>query len=142
MVEPEGRALPDWIAAWEAALSATAGHSPFEEVYTGPPWDTTASSARAAVQVWKVAVLRRREEGGAEHWGHLFLLLGPGAASWVIRPEGGLGGDPKRPAVRSIPAPEGSPTRIHFRPTSEATADALRAFAVEVQRRFHVQETH
>jgi hypothetical protein len=33
--------------------------------------------ATSSLHGWKLAVLRRRPGGGAEHWGHLFVLVDP-----------------------------------------------------------------
>jgi len=68
-------------------LSALLDGPGYEGVYAGPWWETAmgeSSGAGPVPKAWKCAVLRRRPEGGAEHWGHLFLISGPDSARATI----------------------------------------------------------
>ncbi|MFZ0829966.1 MAG: hypothetical protein WAN40_02380, partial [Thermoplasmata archaeon] len=72
--------------------------------------------------MWKMAVLRRQPGGGAEHWGHLFIVLGPKASDVLIRPEGGMQGDPGRPSTETLPRMSGGHLEVRIRPRSTETA--------------------
>jgi hypothetical protein len=54
-------------------------------VYAGPWWDLAPTGPGAASPGWKRAILRRWPGGGAEHWGHLFLILSTDPAATSIR---------------------------------------------------------
>jgi len=124
----------DWTALWGAAATSTAGRPPYETVYTGPVWESASPTGPGGARVWKIAVLERRASRGAEHWGHLFVVLGEDAPKIDIRPEGGMQGDPHRPGLESLPAPPGVPLQVLFRPIAAETRARLRGFALEFQR--------
>ncbi|MGA7860885.1 MAG: hypothetical protein WCB19_03400 [Thermoplasmata archaeon] len=124
----------DWTALWGIAASSTVGHPPYEAVYTGPVWESASPTGPGSARVWKIAVLERRASGGAEHWGHLFVVLGENASKIAIHPEGGMQGDPDRPGLESLPASPGVPLQVLLRPRSAETSARLRAFALEFQR--------
>jgi hypothetical protein len=124
----------DWSKLWDQAAAETAGLPPFETVYAGPAWPVGLPAESSRTKVWKIAVLERRAGRGAEHWGHLFLVLGGNTPEIVILPEGGWQGDPERPGMETLPAPPGGPLQIRVRPRRAETADRLRAFALEFQR--------
>ncbi|HLY77661.1 MAG TPA: hypothetical protein VKT21_07230 [Thermoplasmata archaeon] len=132
-----GRALlPVGTALWEQVGAATAGHPPYERVYTSPAWEVPDATGARHADVWKLAVLERRLTGGAEHWGHLYVIYGKDARALQIRPEGGTTGDRDRPAAEALPvSAAGVPLEIRIRPRSEETAVRLRAFARDFQRR-------
>jgi hypothetical protein len=132
MAGSSSTAARDWAALWEQAAGAIAGHPPFGAVYTGPVWEGGGTSA---VQVWKIAVLERRSSGGADHWGHLFAVVGENASQVSIQPEGGMTADPTRLAPETLPGIPGVPFAISVRPHSAETAARLRAFAAEFQSR-------
>ena len=124
----------EWSSLWERAAIATAGHPPHEMVYTGPPWEIPSSSAAVTSTIWKVAVLQRRPIGGAEHWGHLFLLVGERTSEVRIAPEGGVPGAGPRPPLEALPPSEGSQFEVRIRPRSGETTARLLAFARDFQR--------
>jgi hypothetical protein len=134
MVVSAGGSARDWTLLWEQAISATTGHPTFQRVYTGPVWEIRGSSGSGDPPVWKIAVLERRPGAGAEHWGHVFLVLGKGTAEISLRPAGGLVGNADRPDLETLPDIPGGPLRIQFRPTSPDTRSRLREFALEFQR--------
>jgi hypothetical protein len=138
MAVSSGESGRDWTALWEAAANSLVGHPPFEAVYTGPVWKSGGTSG---TRVWKIAVLERRSSGGADHWGHLFAVVGENASTVLIHPEGGMSGGPDRPAPESLPGIPGVPFAISIRPLSGGTAARLRAFAAEFQSRAAVLAT-
>jgi hypothetical protein len=87
----------DWPAALDFAIQArdrldsalerVLRDPVFEGVYLGPWWDLPAAEAPAAISGWKRAVLRRVMNQGAEHWGHLFLLVSSESNSVILKPE-------------------------------------------------------
>ncbi len=135
MVEQHSMPPKDWISIWERASAEAAGHPPFEAVYPGPVWESASPFGPAKVGVWKIAVLERRPAAGAEHWGHLFVVLGENASKVVLRPESGLTGNPDRPELEPLPGESGAQWQILIRPRSAETAARLRAFGLEFQRR-------
>jgi hypothetical protein len=134
MVDSVERYSRDWTPLWERAISMTRERPAFQAVYTGPVWESAGSTVPEEPRVWKVAVLERRPGAGAQHWGHVFLLLGVGQTKISIRPTGGLAGDDGRPEIETLPEIPGAPLRIQIRPTSPETRTRLREFAVEFQR--------
>jgi hypothetical protein len=134
MPEPARPTPRDWAVVWEEVAAATSRSAPFEGVYTGPVWENPMAKGSETAHVWKLAVLQRQPSGGAEHWGHLFLVVGTDPSEVSIRPEGGLAGDPNRPSLESLPRGPGSPFEIRVRPRSVDTDARLRAFAEEFQR--------
>ena len=56
---------------FEVACSTVLRDPLFEGVYLSPLWDLPAPEG---ILAWKRSVLRRRPGGGAEPWGHLFLV--------------------------------------------------------------------
>ncbi len=65
-------------------LELAVQESSFDGVYFGPWWEL---SGPGFVDGWKRAVLRRRPGGGADHWGHLFLVFSAAQASVRISTE-------------------------------------------------------
>ncbi|MCI4352843.1 MAG: hypothetical protein L3K14_05580 [Thermoplasmata archaeon] len=136
MTDPGREPTPnrDWTALWEAAAAATVSGSVDGRVYTGPAWETPNRDTSLSARVWKLAVLERRPEGGAEHWGHMLLVLGKTPSKVVIQPERPMLGGPDPPAVETLPALSSVPWEVRIRPRSAETASRLRAFALEFQR--------
>jgi hypothetical protein len=64
-----------------------------EGAYASPWWASPVDGTHPGVRAWKAAVLCRRPEGGAEHWGHVFVVLGPSGSpgSPRLTPESFLG---------------------------------------------------
>ncbi|MFZ0892000.1 MAG: hypothetical protein WB778_02205 [Thermoplasmata archaeon] len=59
----------------------------FDGVYLGPWWELPSLSHQLGMVGWKRAVLRRVAGGGAEHWGHLFLLYSAVGQTAGVEPE-------------------------------------------------------
>jgi hypothetical protein len=116
----------DWAAIWDAAAAAAADTASSPGVYPGPAWESGSPETR----VWKIAVLRRRLSGGAEHWGHLFVVAGPDSSTVIIRPEGGMLADRDQPPLETIPRMPGDPFEVRLRPRSADSAASLREFAI------------
>jgi hypothetical protein len=135
MSESTRKPIRDLTPVWDQAAAATAGTAPFEAVYPGPSWPVKTPPGAGHARVWKMAVLERRAGGGAEHWGHVFVVVGENAPDVVIRPEGGLPGDKDRPEMEPLPAIPGGLLQVRIRPLTEGTADRLRAFALAFQSR-------
>jgi hypothetical protein len=131
--EPSARTR-DWVAVWEKALAETAGQPPFERVYPGPVWESAGPTGAPGTGVWKIAVLERQSTAGAEHLGHLFVVVAEDPKKVVLRPESGLAANPNRMELESLSADPGVPWRLLIRPRSAETASRLRAFALEFQR--------
>lgn len=119
----------DWERLWDQVAAATAGIPPFESVYSGPAWPVAGPAKEGDPAVWKVAVLERREGRGAEHWGHLYIIVGHRPADVVIHLEEGPLGDPNRPGIVPLPVRPGLPLQIRYRPRSLETSGRLGAFA-------------
>ncbi|MGI0151779.1 MAG: hypothetical protein ACREC5_07575 [Thermoplasmata archaeon] len=76
-------------------------------LYAGPWWPLTGPAGAGRPLGWKCAVLRRRPTGGAEHWGHLYLVPATAEEPRALAREGGFGSDPAAPELSSWPAAEG-----------------------------------
>ncbi len=74
--------LTDTADTVDRVLREVLGRPEFAGVYAGPWWPLP--SADGEVRGWKRAVLKRRSGGGAEHWGHLFLVEAPESRSWKM----------------------------------------------------------
>ncbi|MFZ1023900.1 MAG: hypothetical protein WAN87_07180 [Thermoplasmata archaeon] len=82
--------IPDVLRLRErldGALERSAQAPGFEGVYLGPWWDLPNDSPRPLLVGWKRAVLRRVAGGGAEHWGHLFLVYSSVGQMAGLEPE-------------------------------------------------------
>lgn len=127
---PERPALTDDEVerALVEASRAVSADPAFAGVYTGPPWPILPTGA--AGSGWKLAVLRRRPAGGADHWGHVFLVRRGAPASVSIEPERlGLSGT-REAGVEPVPGRPDLPDLVAFaRPTQPATAAELRRYA-------------
>jgi hypothetical protein len=134
MLNSKGSPTRNWAEFWGRVASGLTGMPPFEAVYTGPAWEMAVPESSVETKVWKMAVLQRRPPGGAEHWGHLFLLLGSNASKVILRAEGGFYGAGDRPPLEVLPPAPGLALEIRTRPATTGTSDRLRAYALAFQR--------
>jgi hypothetical protein len=78
---------PEFLRRLNEELSKVFEGPNYERVYAGPWWETPITEANAPEpprRAWKCAVLQRRPEGGAEHWGHLFVITGSDGARAAV----------------------------------------------------------
>jgi hypothetical protein len=129
---------PDWTRVLERTIGGMIGRPPFVAAYTGPVWE---SSGPEGTRMWKIAVLERRPAGGADHWGHLFIVVAQNTSKVRIRSGGGWLGDAHRPELESLLPVPGLQLSVLIRPRTEEHADRLRAFAIELQRRIAADGT-
>ena len=131
---------PEFLLGYnDLAITGALEYSHNQGVYLSPWW-TLPPPLRAPVRGWKRAVLRRNPHGGADHWGHLFLLYhdkvgraerATEARAYTRAPTGG--------ALREIPLRVGHPVvTLLLRPTYDATRAALERFARDVVDRFRL----
>lgn len=123
----------DWLGLWEAAAEAVTGRAPFEEVYTGPVWEGPVVESPVHVRVWKVSILQRRPGGGAEHWGHLFLVEGGRDRPLSLEPHSPVPGLVAPRTIETLPGAADLPFDVRIRPVTEGTSDRLRAFGQRFQ---------
>jgi hypothetical protein len=71
----DGEEWDPWPATVDRALAAALALPSRAGVYVGPWWDLESTGPPNPPRGWKRAILRRRPGGGAEHWGHLFLVV-------------------------------------------------------------------
>lgn len=115
---------------FEEACSEALNDPSFEGVYLSPLWDLPAPPGIVA---WKRSVLRRRAGGGAEPWGHLFLVEEPRPGGFALEE---LHDTPTFSHLRSLPlegpwALEAGPPAVWLllRARDERTRTPLSAFA-------------
>lgn len=123
---------------FEASCAGACASSDLPGVYVAPLWDLALEGGAPSLQGWKRAVLRRIEGAGAEHWGHIFLIVSarPGAIS--IRPNSDV------PVPSNVPLDAvgrvlevGPPSVVLFvRPLHPGVEAHLTAFAGAVERQF------
>lgn len=123
----------------DLAIRGTLEYERFDRVYLGPWWDLPVSDPD--LRGWKRAVLRRVLAAGAEHWGHLFLVLNEGTAgrtlTWAEEPRAGsVGGRPPERIRLRLGDPE---ILLYHRPSTPSHAEELTSFAHEVGERFRRQ---
>jgi hypothetical protein len=84
-----------------------------QSLYLGPWWNLALRLTDAGAQGWKRAVLERRPGRGADHWGHLYLVVTSTPGRVQLRPDdlGGArsaGASPAEPTYRAL---DSGPTR-------------------------------
>ncbi len=133
---PPGQSVEasDLPAAFEEARRRVLAGPEFSGVYTSPLWPVPAPADHPS---WKCAVLQRRVEGGAEHWGHLYLVVSPpGVPVEVeeIREPTGTSGWP-HPPVEELTPGNGAVGRVRFflRARTPPGPEPLRRFTAALQ---------
>lgn len=74
----------------DTALDRALAVAEMEGVYLSPWWPIDPSEPGGALLGWKRSILRREPGRGAVHWGHLYLMIAPGARPSVGSPSGPL----------------------------------------------------
>lgn len=124
-----------------AAACAEILRSPtLEGVYVGPLWEIPSNPPREGVRGWKMSVLRRRLGGGAENWGHLFLIVCTEGKDPTIGalPGGWSPGGFPRSAMEGPRILERGPPRVllYQEPNRQEYGKELRDFVSRVASRF------
>ena len=119
---------------FQEACSQVLNGPAFEGVYLSPLWDLPAPPGIVA---WKCSVLRRKAEGGAEPWGHLFLVEESRTGGFALEE---LNDTPTFSHLRSLPlegpwALEAGPPAVWLllRARDEKTRTRLAAFATALR---------
>ncbi|HYK94151.1 MAG TPA: hypothetical protein VEY07_08960 [Thermoplasmata archaeon] len=132
---------PEFLLSYvDLAIRGALEYSVNQGVYLSPWWELPEPS-RAPVRGWKRAVLRRNPHGGADHWGHLFLLCHEGVGRAELESEEmALVGGRERTQLIEIPLRVGRPeVTLVLRPTYEETREELHRFARDIVERFRLQ---
>jgi len=141
---PPSKAIPAplLLGYFDLAVRGTLEYERFARVYLSPWWEIP--DVPSGTRAWKRAILERIPLRGAEHWGHLYLVVQPKAES------GGFLSILTRPAIGTVVAPKPHETRLPLRegdqsaelivqPRTPAYVERLDAFAREVEIRFRRQ---
>jgi hypothetical protein len=125
----------------DLAIRGVLEYPRFSALYVGPWWDMSSSVDLDGVEGWKRAVLRRIPHGGAQHWGHLFLIT---TRRWVkvdVDPERfGLSSAAPTQPTTSLELRAGDPHAVLIgRPSRAERANDLAEFMHEVVDRFIYQ---
>lgn len=126
----------------DLALRGTLEYERYSHLYLSPWWELpeVPEGARA----WKRAVLERIPLRGAEHWGHLYLVVRMDTSS---RPRFSILGRSwdgrvvaEAPGEYRLSIRRGAQTaEIVVHPSSPERAEKVRSFAHEVEERFRRQ---
>ncbi len=132
---------PEFLLGYlDLAITGALQYSQNQGVYLTPWWDLPPAD-RAGVRGWKRAVLRRNPHGGADHWGHLFLLCHEGLGRAELESEtlAYVGAGSTRELIE-IPLRVGHPVVVLFvRPTYPSSREELARFARDIVDRFRLQ---
>ena len=126
----------------DLAIRGTLEYERYGNVYLSPWWEM--AEVPEGIRAWKRAVLERRPLRGAEHWGHLYLIVSDapvpaGRLSLFHRPTSS-NPIPERPFEARLSLREGRQlAQLVSRPTGEGRAESLAGFAREVEIRFRRQ---
>ncbi|MCI4319059.1 MAG: hypothetical protein L3K23_02865 [Thermoplasmata archaeon] len=125
----------------DLAIRGVLEYPRFSAVYLGPWWDMSANVDLDGVEGWKRAVLRRVPHGGAQHWGHLFLIMTRRWAKVEVDPERfGLPSAAAAQPTTSLQLRAGDPHAVLIgRPSRPERAGELAEFMHEVVDRFVYQ---
>lgn len=132
---------PEFLLSYvDLAIRGALEYSVNQGVYLSPWWDLP-ESGRGLVRGWKRAVLRRNPHGGADHWGHLFLVFHEGVGQAELEAEKrDLVGSRRAQKVIEIPLRKGRPEVVLLlRPTYEETREDLHRFGRDIVERFRLQ---
>lgn len=123
----------------DLAITGTLEYERYRGVYVGPWWKL--ENVPEGMYVWKRAVLHRTPGRGAEHWGHLYLIVRyetRESFSWFSRDLRGRTSPVT--ASESLVLRKGEQTaELATRSTDPAQLDHLNQFAREVSERFRRQ---
>lgn len=122
----------------DLAIRGTLEYDRFEQVYLGPWWEIPAVGSEA--HGWKRAVLRRVLAAGAQHWGHVFLIVNEGVPGRTLTWKGASTDDGNPEVLERIPLRQGMPEIVlYFRASVPERRPELSEFAREVGERFRRQ---
>lgn len=132
---------PEFLLGYlDLAITGALEYGRNQGIYLSPWW-ALPPPVRAPVRGWKRAVLRRNPHGGADHWGHFFLLYydNVGRAELDVE-EMAYTRAPSRRAIHEIRLRVGRPVvTLLLRPTYDSTREELERFARDVVDRFRLQ---
>ena len=132
---------PEFLLGYlDLAITGALRYAANQDVYLTPWWDLPSARPERE-HGWKRAVLRRNPHGGADHWGHLFLLVHEGIGHAELERESLALTRVRSPtALTEIPLRVGRPeVTLVLRPTYEETRVNLERFARDVVERFRIQ---
>ncbi len=132
---------PEFLLGYlDLAITGALEYERNQGVYLSPWWELP-EPLKAPVRGWKRAVLRRNPHGGADHWGHMYLLCHDGVGRAELEVEAAeFTGARKARELEEIPLRVGHPQVLLFlRPTYADTRQELRRFAQDVVDRFRIQ---
>lgn|GEM_PF-3383465 len=131
---------PEFLLGYlDLAISGVLDYTRYAGLYLGPWWDLPAPAPN--LRGWKRAVLKRRTEFGATHWGHLFLVCTEGAFGVDVSPvpDRWLATQSAEPTSQ-IAIRDGFPRAILMvRPSTSGRRDDLQLFLEDVAERFRRQ---
>lgn len=141
---PPSAAVPPtmMLGYLDLALRGTLEYERYARVYLSPWWELP--EVPEGTRAWKRAVLERIPLRGAEHWGHLYLVVRMDATS---RPRFSILGRSwdgrviaEAPGETRISIRHGAQTaEIVVHPSHPDRAERVRGFAHEVEERFRRQ---
>jgi hypothetical protein len=123
----------------DLAITGTLDYERYRGVYVGPWW--ILENVPEGVHAWKRAVLRRVPGHGAEHWGHLYLIVRYSdreSLSWFTRDWRGRRA-PKPPTANLVLRKGEVNAELALRSSDPAQSAHLEEFAREISERFRRQ---
>lgn len=127
------------LGYFDLAITGALEYSRNQGIYLSPWWDLPSDTED--LRGWKRAVLRKDPHGGADHWGHIFLVVLEGRGTVTLaadHPVFGVSRSAQRPV--EVPLRAGRPRVVLFlRPTYPSTKEALLEFGRDVVDRFRKQ---
>jgi hypothetical protein len=153
MAETSIAKVPSWVTGTtpvpsgmilgylDLAIRGVLEYPRFAGVYLGPWWDMASHLDTDGIEGWKRSVLQRIPHGGAQHWGHIFLVTTRRWARLNVDPVTlGLPSPAPSQVTTSVTLRAGDPHAILFvRPSRPERARELAEFVREVVDRFVYQ---
>jgi hypothetical protein len=133
---------PEFLLGYlDLAITGVLDYSKYERVYLGPWWDLPSEKGTTYTRAWKRAVLRRIPAQGAQHWGHIYLVVRDGEGRLELRRERGvLGMKGPEAEVTELVLREGRPMlSLAYRPSTLEHSEELDSFARDIAARFERQ---
>ncbi len=72
------------LTAIEDYRNKLRARSEVDGVYLGPPWELPVQPLTESGRGWKLAALQRIAGRGAEHWGHIYVVVVQDRAAWDV----------------------------------------------------------
>ncbi len=124
------------LAAIEDYRDKVRASSEVEGLYLGPPWELPVRPVTESGRGWKIATLQRIAGRGAEHWGHIYVVVVLRRAAWDVETATNPG--EMRPLLETEevkPVPFDDPGLLLFiRPRLPAYEIRLRTLALDLAR--------